>query len=123
MDNFTTTVKALILICTALGGFREAILKPYFSHRDKEREWREKYDQVIEERENEREASQRERAKMLGDKYDQLVQSISNLNNLVNRVGAEQQQMALDEARFHERFEAVERRLDDIQKRFDLHSK
>ena len=113
----------MILICTALGGFREAILKPYFSHRDKEREWKEKYDQVIEERENEREERQRDRAKMLGDKYDQLVQSISNLNNLVNRIGAEQQQMALDEARFHERFESVERRLDDIQKRFDSYSK
>ena len=116
MENFTTVVEALILICTALGGFREAILKPYFSHRDKEREWKEKYDQVIEERENEREERQKERAKMLGDKYDQLVQSISNLSNLVNR-------LALDEARFHERFESVERRLDDIQKRVDSYSK
>lgn len=123
MENFTTGVEVLILICTALGGFREAILKPYFSHRDKEREWKEKYGQVIEERENEREERQRERAKMLVDKYDQLVQSISNLNNLVNRIGAEQQQMALDEARFHERFESVERRLDDIQKRVDSYSK
>lgn len=122
MENFTTVVETLILICTALGGFREAILKPYFSHRDKEREWKEKYDQVIEERENEREERQRERAKMLGDKYDQLVQSISNLSNLVNRLGAEQQQMALDEARFHERFESVERRLDDIQKRVDSYN-
>lgn len=119
MENFTTAVEALILICTALGGFREAILKPYFSHRDKERKWKEKYDQVINERENEREERQKERAKMLGDKYDQLVQSISNLSNLVNRLSAEQQQMALDEARFHERFEAVERRLNDIQKRID----
>lgn len=122
MENFTTVVETLILICTALGGFREAILKPYFSHRDKEREWKEKYDQVIEERENEREERQKERAKMLGDKYDQLVQSISNLSNLVNRLGAEQQQMALDEARFHERFESVERRLDDIQKRVDSYN-
>lgn len=122
MEDFTIVVEALILICTALGGFREAILKPYFSHRAKEREWKEKYDQVIEERENEREERQRERAKMLGDKYDQLVQSISNLSNLVNRLGAEQQQMALDEARFHERFESVERRLDDIQKRVDSYN-
>lgn len=122
MENFTTGVETLILICTALGGFREAILKPYFSHRDKEREWKEKYSQVIEERENEREERQKERAKMLVDKYDQLVQSISNLNNLVNRIGTEQQQMALDEARFHERFESVERRLDDIQKRVDSYS-
>ena len=122
MEDFTTVIEALILICTALGGFREAILKPYFSHRDKEREWKEKYDQVIEERENEREERQKERAKMLGDKYDQLVQSISNLSTLVNRLGAEQQQMALDEARFHERFESVERRLDDIQKRVDSYN-
>ena len=122
MEDFTTVVEALILICTALGGFREAILKPYFSHRAKEREWKEKYDQVIEERESEREERQKERAKMLGDKYDQLVQSISNLSNLVNRLGAEQQQMAIDEARFHERFESVERRLDDIQKRVDSYN-
>lgn len=122
MEDFTTVVEALILICTALGGFREAILKPYFSHRAKEREWKEKYDQVIEERESEREERQKERAKMLGDKYDQLVQSISNLSNLVNRLGTEQQQMALDEARFHERFESVERRLDDIQKRVDSYN-
>lgn len=122
MEDFTAVIEALILICTALGGFREAILKPYFSHRAKEREWKEKYDQVIEERENEREERQKERAKMLGDKYDQLVQSISNLSNLVNRLGAEQQQMALDEARFHERFESVERRLDDIQKRVDSYN-
>ena len=122
MEDFTTVVEALILMCTAWGGFRGPILKPYFSHRDKEREWKEKYDQVIEERENEREERQKERAKMLGDKYDQLVQSISNLSNLVNRLGAEQQQMALDEARFHERFESVERRLDDIQKRVDSYN-
>ena len=122
MEDFTTVVEALILICTALGGFREAILKPYFSHRAKEREWKEKYDHVIEERESEREERQKERAKMLGDKYDQLVQSISNLSNLVNRLGTEQQQMALDEARFHERFESVERRLDDIQKRVDSYN-
>lgn len=121
MDSFTTVIEALILICTALGGFREAILKPYFSHRDRERQWKEKYDQAIEERENEREKRRMEQDKMLGDKYDQLVTSISNLNSLVNRIGAEQQQMALDEARFHERFESLERRLEDLQKRVDAH--
>lgn len=112
MENLTTVIESLILICTALGGFREAILKPYFSHRDKEREWKEKYDKVLQEREN-------ERAKMLGDKYDQLVQSLSNLSDLVDRIGAEQEQLALDEARFHERFECVERRLDDVQKQVE----
>lgn len=122
MENFTTVIEALILICTALGGFREAILKPYFSHRDKEREWKEKYDKVIEERENEREARQNERTRMLGDKYDQLVHSLSNLSDLVDRIGAEQQQLVIDEARFHERFESVERRLDDVQKKVETYN-
>lgn len=123
MENTTIVIEALILIFTALGGFREAILKPYFSHRDKEREWKEKYDAVIEERERERDARQAERAKTLVDKYDQLVKSISNLNTLVNKIGAQQQQMALDEARFHERFQAVERRLDEVQNRVDSYGK
>lgn len=119
MQDFVTILQVLGLIVAALGGFRQYILKPYFDHRDQERIWKEKLDKMREEKEQERERRQNERTKILGDKYDQLVQSISSLSTLVNELRAGQQQMMIDEARFDERFEALENRIDALQNRVD----
>lgn len=119
MQDFVTILQILGLIVAGLGGFRQYILKPYFDHRDQERIWKERLDKMREEKEQEREQRQNERTKMLGDKYDQLVQSISSLSTLVNELRAGQQQMMIDEARFDERFEALENRIEILQNRVD----
>jgi len=117
--EFTLVVEGLILLCTALGGFRQYILKPYFDHRDQEREWKEKLEKVKEEKEKEREEHQNERTKILSSKYDQLVNSITALSKLVEDLRAGQQQMKIDEARFDARFDSIETRIDSLQERVD----
>lgn len=121
MESITLIIEGLILLCTALGGFRQYILKPYFDHRDEERRWKEKLEKIKEEKEHEREEHQNERTKMLSSKYDQLVNSITSLSRLVEDLRAGQQQMKIDEARFDERFDALENRMDILQERVDRH--
>lgn len=121
-QTITVVIEALILICTAIGGFRQAVLKPYFSHRDAERKWREKYEEMRDAKNKEREHRQDERAKILGDKYDQLVDSISKLAVLVDELRREQNNIIAKESAFSEHFRAIEDRLEVLQGRLDKFS-
>lgn len=112
MESIIIVLEALGVVFTALAGFRQGILKPYFDHREEERKWKEKYDRMKEEREQ-------ERAKALSNKYDQLSHSISSLSNLVDKLGAEQRQMLVDEAHFKERFQSMEARIELIQNKLE----
>lgn len=112
MESIIIVLEALGVVFTAIAGFRQGILKPYFDHREEERKWKERFERVKEEREQ-------ERSKLLSNKYDQLSHSISSLSNLVDKLGAEQRQMLVDEAHFKERFHSLESRIELIQDKIE----
>lgn len=115
MENFVAICEALAVVVATLGGIRQYILKPYFDHREDERKWKEQLEKMKEGREEEREKRRSERDKRLGDKYEQLGDSITILSEMVKEIKNEQQQMLVGEARFDERFQSIEARVDLLQ--------
>jgi hypothetical protein len=109
MENLTVVVECLILIITALGGFRQYILKPYWETREKERKWQEEVDKAKEDKRKERdrriealekakEERQEEREKRVEEKYEQLSNSITKLTDVVTIMQKVHQKDALEMA-------------------------
>lgn len=109
MENLTVVVECLILIITALGGFRQYILKPYWETREKERKWQEEVDKAKEDKRKERdcriealekakEERQEEREKRVEEKYEQLSNSITKLTDVVTIMQEVHQKDALEMA-------------------------
>lgn len=115
MENFVAVCEALAVVVATLGGIRQYILNPYFDHREDERKWKEQLEKMKEGKEEEREKRRSERDKRLGDKYEQLGDSITVLSEMVKEIKNEQQQMLVGEARFDERFQSIELRVDMLQ--------
>ncbi len=125
MDNFTLIVECLILIITALGGFRQYILKPYWDNREKERKWQEEVEKAKEEKQNERdkriealekskEERQEEREKRVEEKYEQLSNSITKLTDVVTSMQEIHQKDALEMAGMKIKQDTMEKDLQEL---------
>ena len=130
MDNIESVAQWLIVVLTAIGGFRQYILKPYWDSRDRERKWAEEIEKMREDKTKERdrrfeelekakESRQMEREKRVEEKYSQLASTMKQLTDAVYLIRNERQQDMADKARFDERLGTAEDNIDGLWKAQD----
>jgi chromosome segregation ATPase len=124
MENFQSIIQLLLLFGAALGGFKQYILKPYFEHRDEERAWREKLEKTKEEKNLEKERREDERARAVGDKYQQLAESITELSAMVRTITEDQHNIHINETKIEGRLLSHDKRIDGLEHDYEcLHKK